>query len=80
MQLSTTTVEFLTARQVRARFGGASAMWLYRRITRDGFPAPVSFGSRLRYFSLAEIESWERRHLAHRTPLRRPGATDQAAA
>jgi predicted DNA-binding transcriptional regulator AlpA len=51
--------EYLTAAQVCARFGGASRMWLHRRLVNDGFPAPVRFGGRFRYFKLSEIQQWE---------------------
>lgn len=57
--MSTESPEYLTAAQVRARFGHASRMWLHRRIIRDGFPAPVLFGGRFRYFKLADIQNWE---------------------
>lgn len=51
--------EYLTAAQVRARFGGASRMWLHRRLTTDAFPPPVRFGPRFRYWRLADIKNWE---------------------
>ncbi|EKS35388.1 helix-turn-helix transcriptional regulator [Afipia clevelandensis] len=56
---SNNDVEYLTAAQVRARFGGTSRMWLHRRIAKDDFPAPVTFGGRYRHFKLSEIEAWE---------------------
>lgn len=52
--------EYLTAAQVRARYGGANDMWLHRRIRDYGFPAPVRFGGKLRFFRRADVESWER--------------------
>jgi predicted DNA-binding transcriptional regulator AlpA len=51
--------EYLTATQVRARYGGTSRMWLHRRIAQDAFPTPVTFGGRYRHFKLSEIEAWE---------------------
>ena len=62
--MDTIDSEYLTAGQVRQRFGGASRMWLHRRITNDGFPAPVLFGGRYRYFKLADIQEWERAMIA----------------
>lgn len=57
--MSTASPEFLTAQQVRARFGGVSRMWLHRRLEKDGFPQPVLFGGRFRHFRLIDIEKWE---------------------
>ncbi|MGB3027297.1 helix-turn-helix transcriptional regulator [Paradevosia shaoguanensis] len=51
---------FLTARQVRTRFGGISEMTLWRWIhdAKVGFPSPV-YINRNRYFDLTEIEQFE---------------------
>lgn len=51
---------YLTAAAVRARYGNVSHMWLVRKIRDDGFPPPVRFGGRLRFFKLSELERWER--------------------
>ena len=59
--MSDSQVEYLTAAQVRLRFGNASAMWLHRRIRDDGFPSPVRFGTQARYFRLSEIIAWEKK-------------------
>lgn len=59
MSKAPTESQFLTASQVRARYGDASRMWLFRRIARDGFPQPITFGGRNRFFKLSEIEVWE---------------------
>ena len=56
--------EYLTAGQVRARFGDASRMWLHRRLQKDGFPSPVRFGGRTRHFRLSEVEAWEKMMIA----------------
>jgi len=52
---------YLTANQLRARYGGVSHMWLWRRIHdhSTGFPQPKYFG-RLRFWDSREIEAWER--------------------
>jgi predicted DNA-binding transcriptional regulator AlpA len=61
---------WLTAPDVRARYGNASDMWLDRRLKDDsGFPTPVYFG-RQRYWRLSELEAWER-ECARRSPERR---------
>lgn len=52
--------QFLTAAQVRARYGNVSRMWLFRRLEKDGFPQPILFGGRSRFFRLTELEEWER--------------------
>jgi hypothetical protein len=51
---------FLTARQTRARYGGASDMWLHRRLNdASGFPQPVFICGR-RFWKLADLVAWER--------------------
>ena len=54
------TEVFLTAKQVRQRYGGASAMWLHRR-EHDGsdFPKCVVIAGR-KMWRLSELETWER--------------------
>jgi predicted DNA-binding transcriptional regulator AlpA len=51
---------FLTSAQVRQRYGGASDMWLHRRL-RDGsgFPKPMLVEGR-RFWRISELEAWER--------------------
>lgn len=58
-------MEFLTAPQVRQRFGGISDMTLWRWMHDDrvGFPEPVVINRR-RFFRLNEIEAFEGRHAA----------------
>jgi hypothetical protein len=51
---------YLTAPQLRTRYGGVSHMWIVRRLELDPlFPRPYLFG-RFRFFALDEIEAWER--------------------
>jgi predicted DNA-binding transcriptional regulator AlpA len=51
---------FLTAVQVRQRYGNASDMWLWRRLRDDSnFPRPIEI-SRRRYWKLSELIAWER--------------------
>jgi predicted DNA-binding transcriptional regulator AlpA len=51
---------YLTAPQIRKRFGGRSDVWLWRLLNdeRANFPKPVVV-RRCRYFPLSEIEAWE---------------------
>ena len=52
--------QYLTAKQVRARLGGVSNTWLFRRMRDEGFPQPASrFGGRQRYWLLSELVEWE---------------------
>jgi hypothetical protein len=51
---------YLTAPQLRKRYGDVSHMWLERRLQNDPtFPRPHFFG-RFRFFAVDEIEAWER--------------------
>jgi predicted DNA-binding transcriptional regulator AlpA len=52
---------YLTAAQLRTRYGGVSHMWIERTMARDPtFPRPTTFGSMFRFWRLDEIEAWER--------------------
>src|SRR5713226_5965083 len=50
---------FLKARQVRARYGDVSHMWLVRRQKDVGFPSPLFFGG-IRFWKLSDLERWEK--------------------
>jgi len=52
------TALFLKARQVRARYGDVSHMWLVRRQKDAGFPSPIFFGG-IRFWKLRDLERWE---------------------
>jgi predicted DNA-binding transcriptional regulator AlpA len=57
---------YLTAAQLRERYGGRSHMWIERRLLSDStFPRPAYFG-RFRFWALDEIEMWERAAIAAR--------------
>jgi predicted DNA-binding transcriptional regulator AlpA len=50
---------YLTAKQVRVRYGGCSHMWIERRLKDDsGFPRPIFIGRR-RFWRLDELTVWE---------------------
>jgi predicted DNA-binding transcriptional regulator AlpA len=50
---------YLRTKQVRARYGNVSHMWIERRLRDDPtFPKPTYFG-RMRFFKLSELEAWE---------------------
>lgn len=53
---------YLTAAQLRERYGGVSHMWVQRRLQNDAtFPRPVKLGgSLIRLWDLDGIEAWER--------------------
>src|SRR5262245_26005409 len=52
--------KFLSAAQVRARYGGVSDMWLSRRLRDDsGFPSPMVIEGR-RFWKLSDLVAWER--------------------
>lgn len=69
------TEHFLTARQVRERYGNASGMWLFRRERNDpSFPRPIIISGR-KLWRVSDLEAWERglatksdqaRHLTNR--------------
>ena len=51
---------FLTTRQVRARYGDASEMWIWRRLQdTSGFPKPMEICGR-RFWKLSDLIVWER--------------------
>jgi predicted DNA-binding transcriptional regulator AlpA len=60
---------FLPARQVWSRYGVCD-MTLHRwvRDERMNFPRPIYFG-RLRFWKLADLESWERSRAVRATPV-----------
>ena len=51
---------YVTAPQLRARFGGRSDVWLWRLLNdnRANFPRPVMV-RRYRYWKISEVEAWE---------------------
>lgn len=52
---------FIPTRQLRNRYGGVSHMWVERRLNEDpNFPRPRYLGQR-RYWSVVELEEWERK-------------------
>jgi predicted DNA-binding transcriptional regulator AlpA len=64
-----TTDQYQTAKQVRARLGGVSNTWLFRRMRDEGFPRPVSrFGGRQRYWLLSGLVEWELSKMAGEYP------------
>lgn len=57
---------FLTAGQTRARYGGASDMWIWRRLHDDsGFPSPVLIAGR-RFWRVSDLLNWERTRVSCR--------------
>jgi predicted DNA-binding transcriptional regulator AlpA len=61
--------QYLTAKQVRARYGDVSNTWLFRRMRDAGFPQPASrFGGRSRFWLLSELLAWEQGKLSSAAP------------
>ena len=59
--MTTSHDDYLSAGQVRARFGGRSHMWLVRRLADDAdFPRPLYIAKR-RYWRRDALEAWERK-------------------
>jgi predicted DNA-binding transcriptional regulator AlpA len=54
-------ITYLTAAQVRARFGGISDMALWRWLHKEelGFPQPLRIQGR-RFWKAADLTAWER--------------------
>ena len=58
---------YLTAAQVRARYGGVSDMWIWRRMNdASGFPRPLMLGGR-RFWKLSDLVNWERSQAGNST-------------
>jgi hypothetical protein len=52
--------KFVSMKQLCARYGGRSPMWVERKLASDDrFPKPRKFG-RLRFWDLQELENYER--------------------
>ena len=66
---------FLSARDVKRRYGNVSDMWLYRREHEENsdFPKPLRICGR-RYWRASDLSAWE----ASRTE--KQGASDASAA
>ncbi len=51
---------FISAKQLRNRYGARSEMWLVRKLESDpDFPRPM-YSGRLRFFRLDELERYEK--------------------
>lgn len=55
---------YSNAAQVRARYGDVSDMWIFRRTRDDGFPAPIYFGGKNRFWDDAALDAWDARAIA----------------
>jgi predicted DNA-binding transcriptional regulator AlpA len=56
---------FLTARDMRRRYGNVSDMWLYRREHGGdcGFPKPIRICGR-RFWRLSQVVQWENQQIS----------------
>lgn len=68
--MSNTDDVFLSARQVRNRFGGISDMALHRWLHDDriGFPKPIVIGTR-RFWKLEDLQAFEKRCVSRKTNI-----------
>jgi hypothetical protein len=58
---------WISARQVRARYGGRSHMWIERKIKNDPkFPKPTYFG-RLKFFRPSKLDEYDRDRIDEQT-------------
>jgi predicted DNA-binding transcriptional regulator AlpA len=73
--------EFLSAAQVKARYGGVSDMWIHRKLADHDFPAPQTFGTPTRYWRVADLTDWDAlmRDRAINMPKPRPPIKTKAA-
>lgn len=60
---------YLKSAQVRARYGGASDMWIVRRMRDDDFPEPAYFGGQ-RFWRERDLVTWEKQQI--KAPKERP--------
>ncbi len=56
------TTQYITRKKLLERFGGISAMtlWRWEHDERLGFPKPADINRR-KYYDLSEIERWEQK-------------------
>ncbi len=67
--------EYVTSKQVRARYGGVSNMWIHRKTRERGFPEPATrFGGRRRFWRVSDLLAWEQVMITRADPVpKRPG-------
>jgi predicted DNA-binding transcriptional regulator AlpA len=63
---------------VRARYGGASDMWIHRKQQNAGFPAPVYLGASRPYWRRSDLLAWESRTLGADPPKNKGHRTKAA--
>jgi predicted DNA-binding transcriptional regulator AlpA len=61
---------YLTAKQLRTRFGGISDMTIFRWLRDEQlqFPQPMVLNAR-RYWLLSDIQAWEQKHATGKVGL-----------
>lgn len=70
----------IPAKQLRARYGGVSHMWIERKLANDPtFPRPVYISSR-RYWRVGELNAWERNLATQQCPSQAAAARAALAA
>ena len=69
---------WINGKQVCERYGGRSAMWLWRKVRRDPkFPKP-RFDGRVQLFSVAEFDAYDRALISERVDAPTPRKPAQA--
>jgi predicted DNA-binding transcriptional regulator AlpA len=58
---------FLSSQQVRSRYGGISDMTLWKWLKDDGYPKPMTMGTR-RYWRLSDIVAFEIQQTGKKAP------------
>jgi hypothetical protein len=73
--------QFLSAAQVKARYGGVSDMWIVRKLANHDFPTPQTFGTPTRYWRVVELNSLDAlmRDRAISAPKAKPPVNARAA-
>ncbi len=65
---------------VKLRFGGVSDMWLTRKMRDAGFPQPVYFGGRDRFWLDDELDAWEAANASREPAAQKPTPPSRAKA
>jgi predicted DNA-binding transcriptional regulator AlpA len=56
--------KYVRVAELRARYGGVSDMWFVRKMRDEGFPQPVYFGGRDRFWNVEALDEWDRAKIA----------------
>jgi predicted DNA-binding transcriptional regulator AlpA len=62
--MSKPSTKYLRIAEVRLRYGGVSENWIARKTDAAGFPAPVYFHGRDRFWPVESLDAWDARAIA----------------